>query len=66
MSSTIKSYFERKKKDLSNKSNNEEVRRKSSESSLDLSLTKKPNDDTCIYRKTTVSMLSKYTYYMTV
>ena len=49
MSSTIKSYFERKKKDLSNKSNNEQVRRKSSESSLDLSLTKKPNDDTDVF-----------------
>ena len=49
MSSTIKSYFERKKKDLSNKSNNEEVRRKSSESSLDLSLTKKPNDETDVF-----------------
>ena len=34
MSSSIKSYFERKKRDLSDKSNNEEERKKARENSL--------------------------------
>ena len=41
MSSSIKSYFESKKRDLSDKSTNEEERKKARESSLDLSLSDK-------------------------
>ena len=48
MSSSIKSYFERNKRDLSVKSTNEEERKKTRESSLDLSLSKETNDDTDI------------------
>ena len=44
MNSSIKSYFERKKRDLSDKSTNEEERKKARESSLDLSLSKETND----------------------
>ena len=43
MSSTIKSYFERKKRDISDKSNNEDKREKARQSSLDLSLSKEPS-----------------------
>ena len=49
MSSSIKSYFERKKKDLSDKSTNEEERKKARESSLDLSLSKETSDDTDVF-----------------
>ena len=48
MSSSIKSYFERKKRDLSDKSTNEEERKKPRECSLDLSLSKESSDDTDI------------------
>ena len=48
MSSSIKSYFERNKRDLSVKSTNEEERKKTRERSLDLSLSKETNDDTDI------------------
>ena len=48
MSSSIKGYFERNKRDLSVKSTNEEERKKTRESSLDLSLSKETNDDTDI------------------
>ena len=40
MSSTIKSYFEHKKRDLSDKSNNNKEVKKATESSLDLLLSK--------------------------
>ena len=40
MSSSIKSYLECKKRDLSDKSTNEEERKKAKESRLDLSLSK--------------------------
>ena len=49
MSSSIKSYFERKKRDLSDKSNNEEERKKARESTLDLSLSKETSDDTDVF-----------------
>ena len=49
MSSSIKSYFERKKRDLSNKSTNEEVRKKARESGLDLSLSKETSDDNDVF-----------------
>ena len=49
MSSSIKSYFERKKRDLSDKSTNEEERKKARESSLDLSLSKETSDDTDVF-----------------
>ena len=45
-SSSIKSYFERKKRDLSNTLTNDEERKKARESSLDLSLSKETNHDT--------------------
>ena len=45
MSSSVKSNFERKKRDLSNNSNNEDEREKARESSLDLSLSTEINDD---------------------
>ena len=51
MSSSIKSYFELKKRDLSNKSTIEEERKKARESSLDLSLSKKTSDDTDVFIK---------------
>ena len=49
MSSSIKSYFERKKRDLSDKSTNEEERKKARESSLDLLLSKETSDDTDVF-----------------
>ena len=49
MSSSIKSYFERKKRDLSDKSTNEEERKKGRESSLDLSLSKETSDSTDVF-----------------
>ena len=49
MSSSIKSYFERKKRDLSNKSTNEEERKKARKSSLDLSLNKETSDNTDVF-----------------
>ena len=49
MSSSIKSYFERKKRDLSDKSTNEEERKKARESSLDLSVSKETSDDTDVF-----------------
>ena len=45
-SSSIKSYFERKKRDLSNTLTNDEERKKARESSLDLSLSKEASHDT--------------------
>ena len=44
MSSGIKSYFERKKRDLSDKSNDGDERKKNRESSLDLSSSKYDDD----------------------
>ena len=49
MSSSIKSYFEREKRDLNDKSTNEEERKKFRESSLDLSLSKETSDDTDVF-----------------
>ena len=49
MSSSIKSYFERKKRDLSDKSTNEEEKKKARESSLDLSISKETIDDTDVF-----------------
>ena len=49
MSSSIKSYFEHKKRDLSNKSTNEEERKKVRENSFDLSLSKETSDDTDVF-----------------
>ena len=50
MSSSIKNYFERKKKrDLSDKLTNEEERKKARESSLDSSLSKEIIDDTDVF-----------------
>ena len=56
MSSSIKSYLECKKRDLSNKSTNEEERKKAKESSFDLSLSKDTvmrwkSDDTNVFAK---------------
>ena len=51
MSSSIKSYFERKKSNLSDKSTNKEERKKARESSLDLSLSKETSDDTDVFTK---------------
>ena len=51
MSSNIKSYFEHKKRDLSDKSTNEEERKKARESSLDLSLSKERIDDADVLAK---------------
>ena len=48
MSSSMKSYFERKKRDLSDKWKYKDER-KQPESSLDLSLSKKTNDDTDVF-----------------
>ena len=48
-STNIKSYFEHKKRDLSNKSNNKEKRKKARESSLDLSLRRETNNDTDVF-----------------
>ena len=49
MSSSIKSYFERKTRDLSDKSTNEEERIKSRKSSLNLSLSKETSDDNDVF-----------------
>ena len=49
MSSTIKSYFEHKKRDLSDKSNNNKEVKKATESSLDLLLSKETNDDADVF-----------------
>ena len=49
MSSSIKSYFERKKRDLSDKFTNEEERKKARKSSLDLSLNKETSDNTDVF-----------------
>ena len=46
MSTTIKSFFDRQKGDLSDKSNEDNERKKASESSLNISLSK---DDTDIF-----------------
>ena len=46
ISSIIKSYFERRKRDLSDKSTNEEERKTARESSSSLSLSNKTSDDT--------------------
>ena len=46
MSNSIKSYFERKKRDLSDKSTSKEERKKARERSLVLSLSKETSDDT--------------------
>ena len=51
MSSSIKSYFERKRRDLSDKSINEKEKKKARESSLDLSLSKETSDDTDVFTK---------------
>ena len=51
MSSSIKSYFERRKRDLSNKSTNEEERKTARESSSILSLSKETSDDTDAFAK---------------
>ena len=49
---SIKSYFEHKKRDLSNTSNNKEEReKKARESSLYLSLRKETNGDTDLFTK---------------
>ena len=45
MTSSTKSCFERKRRDLSNKSNNEDERKKARECSLDLPLSKETNDE---------------------
>ena len=49
MSSSIKSYFEREKRDLSDKLTNEEERKKFRETSLDLSLRKEKSDDIDVF-----------------
>ena len=49
MISSIKSYFEREKTDLSNKLTNEEERKKFRETSLDLSLSKEKSDDIDVF-----------------
>ena len=46
MSSTIKSYFERKRRDLSDKPNNQREKKNQRESCVDLLLNKETNDDT--------------------
>ena len=46
ISSIIKSYFECRKRDLSDKSTNEEERKTARESSSSLSLSNKTSDDT--------------------
>ena len=48
MSSTIKSFFDRQKRDLSDKSNEDDERKKARESSLNISLSK---DDTDIFEE---------------
>ena len=49
MSSCIKSYFERKKRNLSFKSTNQEVRKKTRESSLYLLSSKETSGDTDVF-----------------
>ena len=49
MSSSIKLYFERKKRNLNDKSTDEEERKKARESSLDLSLSKETTDCTDVF-----------------
>ena len=49
MSSSIKSYFERKIRDLSDQSTNDEERKNARESSLNLSLSKETSDDTGVF-----------------
>ena len=51
MSSSIKSYFERKRRDLSDKSTNEKEKKKARKSSLDLSLSKETSDGTDVFAK---------------
>ena len=48
MSTTIKSFFDRQKRDLSDKSNEDDERKKARESSLNISLSK---DDTDIFEE---------------
>ena len=48
MSTTNKSFFDRQKRDLSDKSNEDDERKKARDSSLNVSLTK---DDTYIFNK---------------
>ena len=59
MSSSTKSYFESKKRDLSDKSTSEEERKKARESSLDLSLSKETSDYTDVFAEG-VSALCKH------
>ena len=49
MSSSIKSYFERKIRDLSDQSTNDEERKNARESSLNLLLSKETSDDTGVF-----------------
>ena len=57
MISSIKTYFERKTRDLSDKSTNEEERIKSRKSSVDLSLSKETSNDTDVFTEGTESPL---------
>ena len=52
MSTTIKSFFDRQKHDLSDKSNEDDKRKKARENSLNISLSK---DDTDIFEEGTES-----------
>ena len=63
MSSSIKSYFERKRRDLSYKSTNKEERKKARKSSLGLSLNKETSDDTDVFTKGIESLRCDITLY---
>ena len=57
MSSSIKTYFECKTRDSSDKSTNEEERIKARKSSVDLSLSKETSDDTDVFTEGIESLL---------
>ena len=57
MRSSIKSHFERKTRDLSDKSTNEEERIKARKSSLDLLLSKESSDGTDVFTEEIESLL---------
>ena len=63
MSSSIKSYFDRKKGDSSYKSTNKEERKKARKSSLGLSLNKETSDDTDVFTKRIESLRCAITLY---
>ena len=62
MSNTLKSYFGSKKRDLSDKSNDGDERKKAKESNLDLSLNQ---DNTDVFLKVLI-LQDVHQYYMTV